>query len=171
MPLGPRTAAEVVELQASAQFAVVPSSWDTFNYTLPEAMSLGCVTLGSTGAGSSYLIDHGETGFRFEPDDAEMLAELIIEAHEMNETRRSEVGSAARSAVARQLDPSASARASLSAFASLNASARPAQPGPWIREFFEPSNDQTIGTGHLENVSIRELATHLKARVTRKFVG
>jgi len=171
IPVGARTAGDVAALQASTPFAVVPSSWDTFNYTLPEAMSLGCVTLGSTGAGSSYLIEHGETGFRFGSDDSEALAQLMIRALTMNKAERQQMGSSARSAVAKQLDPLTCARTSLSAFASINASGRPELPGPWIREFFESSGRTAVGVGHLENVSIRELAGHLKTRVTRKLVG
>lgn len=171
VPVGARTAADLVTLQAGARFSAVPSSWDTFNFALAEAMGLGCVTLGSSGAGASYLIDEGTNGFRFAPDDPQGLGALMLEAHAMREPKRRDIGAAARETVARELDPFAAATASLSALGGLRSSRQPALPGPWIREFFESGAAPALSAGYLENVSIRSLASHLKTRVTRKIVG
>ena len=174
VPIGPRSATEVAALMASARFVVVPSSWDTFNYTLAEAMALGSVTIGSTGAGASYLIEHGRNGFRFEGDDPQALANWLLYAHNLDEAERRAIGAAARATVASELDPRRSAAAALAAVDALDPAQRPEPPAPWIRSFFEPDAGRHIGpwgAGHLENVSIRELASHLKTRIARKIVG
>jgi hypothetical protein len=170
VPVGPQPAADVATLQASVPFSVVPSLWDTFNYTLVEAMSLGRTTLGSSGAGSSYLLEHERNGLRFAPDDPHVLAQAMVEALAMPEGRRATIGMAARETVARDLDPGLCAAASLSAFSSVGMSARLDVPGPWIRGFFDARSER-VAEGHLENVSIRRLASHLKSRLTRKLVG
>lgn len=169
IPLGSKSGLEVAQLQASVRFVVVPSTWDTFNYTLPEAMSHGCVTLGSTGAGSSYLIEHGSSGFTFAPEAPEALATLLLEAHSLGARRRQEIGAAARAAVAKALDPSGCAATSLAAFASLDSSR--IRPDSWIEAFFEPRAERAVDHGHLENVSIRDLTAHLGTRVARRLVG
>src|SRR5262249_3631873 len=149
VPVGVRSAADVAAIQASVPFVVVPSVWDTFNYTLPEAMSLGCVTLGSTGAGSSYLIQHQRNGFTFLPDDPALLGSCLLEAHRLTADDRRRIGTAARETIAIELDPAECARASLAALSSLTVAPRPAPLGPWIREFFEVNADRPAGAGHL----------------------
>ena len=71
----------------------------------------------------------------------------------------------------RELNPALIAERSLASLSRVS-SVRPISgPGPWLREFFEPETSRVIDNGHLENVSIRELADHLKQRVTRKVLG
>jgi len=169
--LGELPPADVQQLQRGARFVLVPSKWDTFNYALAESMGLGCLTLGSTGAGASYLIDHGVNGLRFAGTDAPLLAEQMMTAHEAPASWRQELGAAARETVVRELNPALIAERSLASLSRVS-SVRPISgPGPWLREFFEPETSRVIDNGHLENVSIRELADHLKQRVTRKVLG
>ncbi len=65
------------QLQARAKFIVVPSLWDTFNFTCVEAMGAGTPVICSKGAGSSELIEDGVSGFVFENGDASSLAEAL----------------------------------------------------------------------------------------------
>ncbi len=64
-------------LQAEAAFMVVPSLWDTFNFTCVESMGAGTPVICSTGAGASELIENGVNGFVFEAGNAGMLAEAL----------------------------------------------------------------------------------------------
>ena len=63
--------------QAAADFALVPSRWDTLNFTALEAMTLGTPAIISTGAGASYLVRSGENGITVPPRDAGALAAAI----------------------------------------------------------------------------------------------
>ncbi len=171
LPIGRKNSEQVAQLQASARFVLVPSSWDTFNYSLAEAMALGAVTIASTGVGASYLIDHGKNGFCFPHDDPQALAELLLRAWKMDNSERKVLGLAARNTVARDLDPRKAAIVSLSKFESLQSSQRPNAPNSWIAGFFESSSDRTVATAYLDNLGIRQLATHLTTRVKRRILG
>lgn len=71
------TPPETRALQAAADFALVPSRWDTFNFTAPEAMSVGTPLVVSTGAGASDLCRDGENALVVPPGDVEALADAM----------------------------------------------------------------------------------------------
>jgi len=172
VPIGVRSAPEVAQLQASVGFAVAPSVWDTFNYSVAEAMGLGCVVAVSDGAGASYLVDNAANGYRFAALDHCALAAVLLEVSNLTAGRRRQLGDAARTAVERELNPAAVALASLHRFRDLAATGtRSAVPLSWVSEFLAPNATAGAAGGYLENVSIRELARHLKTRVARKIVG
>lgn len=65
-------AAAQAALSGSA-FVLIPSTWDTFNFVVTEAMWQGKIVLASTGAGASELINDGVDGFLFESGNVESL--------------------------------------------------------------------------------------------------
>jgi glycosyltransferase involved in cell wall biosynthesis len=160
----------VATLMASARFIVAPSLWDTFNYTVAESMALGCVTLASDGAGASRLIQHGDNGFRFPANDPHALGALLIKAQHLSDEERDRIGQRARETVARELQPKRAAAALLQALTSMPPTTHK-PPDSWVQQFLRPSFGQRVAADHLENVSIRELASHLGSRVKRKIVG
>lgn len=56
---------------------VLPTLEDTWGMVILEAMILGKPILCSTGAGASELVQQGQNGFCFEPEDADKLAGLM----------------------------------------------------------------------------------------------
>ena len=68
---------QVLERQAEADFALIPSMWDTLNFTALEAMSAGTPIAISTGAGASYLVENGVTGLTFPADNPQALADTL----------------------------------------------------------------------------------------------
>ncbi|KAA0231871.1 glycosyltransferase family 1 protein [candidate division KSB1 bacterium] len=68
---------ETRRAQLEADFAIVPSRWDTFNFTAIEALSLGTPLIISTGAGASYLCKNMENGIVVPSRDARALANAI----------------------------------------------------------------------------------------------
>lgn len=76
---GSKPREEVARHQAEADIALIPSSWDTLNFTVLEAMRTGTPVVVSTGAGASYLVQHGVNGFTFPADDERALAGLLRE--------------------------------------------------------------------------------------------
>jgi glycosyltransferase involved in cell wall biosynthesis len=169
VPLGQRPHADTRRLQASARYIVVPSMWDTFNYTVAESMAAGSVTIASSGAGASYLIDHGVNGYRFDPLDPAQLAERLLEAHGLDAGARRRIGDAARETVVARLDPQAAAEATLEHFAEVSRRRMTAvRPVPWVRGFIEGTNDAIGEDAFLENVGIRTLGRHLGRRLLRR---
>lgn len=170
VPIGPQPPSVIETLRSSVRYVLAPSEWDTFNYTLAESMADGAVTIGSTGVGAAYLLDPGVNGFRFPVNNAVACGQALLQAHALDAAGRRTMGEAARATIARDLHPATVADQTLGAYRALP-SPSGARPGPWLREFFDPSGPpDSDPTAFLETVSIRALASHLKRRLARKFV-
>ena len=84
----------------------------------PRAWGFGCVTVGSTGAGASYLIEDRVNGMCCEPTDPRSLADALLRAHTLSDRDRREMGERARATVAHaNWILTASAHASMAALA------------------------------------------------------
>lgn len=77
--LGQRAAHELPALRRSALATLVPSRYETFGYTVLEAMSAGCPTIAADAGGIPEIIEDGVTGLLHRPGDAEHLAARILE--------------------------------------------------------------------------------------------
>ncbi|WOO40808.1 glycosyltransferase family 4 protein [Rubellicoccus peritrichatus] len=77
--LGPLPRNEVAQRQSEADFALIPSNWDTLNFTALEAMSAGTPVIISTAAGASYLVESGHNGFVFPAGDADALNKILMQ--------------------------------------------------------------------------------------------
>ena len=71
---GPLEHAEAMKKISNAAFFVVPSIWDVFNLTAAEAMTRCVPIICSRKAGAEMLIDHGRSGFLFNPERPDELA-------------------------------------------------------------------------------------------------
>jgi len=91
--------------QVEADFACVPSEWDTFNFTAAEAMASNTPLIISTGAGASFMVEHGVSGLCFEPKDANELAANLRKMAGLSDAERMEMGTRGRQALEQQLDP------------------------------------------------------------------
>ncbi|MDR1989807.1 MAG: glycosyltransferase [Acidobacteriaceae bacterium] len=168
VPIGPQPPATIATLQSSVRYVVIPSKWDTFNYTLAESMAARCVTLGSQSAGAAALIDEGTNGFTIDVSDAKQFADRLAHVHALTEQARAAIGDAARQTIVRQLDPSVVASGWLSFLSTLSPQAPPPHVAEWVRQFLDPPSSPHAGEAFLENVSIKRLASHLGQRLVRK---
>ena len=76
--LGLKPMAEVHALMGEAQFLIFPSKWyETFGRVAVEAFAKGTPVIASNIGAISELIDHGRTGFHFNPGDATDLADKV----------------------------------------------------------------------------------------------
>lgn len=62
-------------------FCVFPSRWENWPNVCLEAMSLGCVVIGSKNGGMSEMIEHGNSGFLMNPYQPEEIAYTILDHH------------------------------------------------------------------------------------------
>lgn len=60
-----------------ARFFVMPSYPEGFGVVYLEAMSMGCITIGTEGQGIADLIISGENGFLVPPDNPEAIVKII----------------------------------------------------------------------------------------------
>lgn len=91
---------ETRRAQFDADFAMVPSRWDSFNFTAVEAMSVATPVVISTGAGASYLFKNMENGIVVPPKDAGALADAIVALQDA--ALRERLGKQGRAAVERE---------------------------------------------------------------------
>jgi glycosyltransferase involved in cell wall biosynthesis len=72
---------ELVEAYASADLFVLPSKTETLGLVLLEAMAAGCPVVACRAGGVPDAIEHGVTGFLFDPDNAESFASTVKQAY------------------------------------------------------------------------------------------
>lgn len=72
--------------QIKAKFAIVPSTWDMFNFTVLEYMASGTPVICSEKAGASDLIIDGINGYKFDPDCPAKLADQIIRVMNLSDS-------------------------------------------------------------------------------------
>lgn len=168
VPAGPKDASTVAAYMAGVRYAVVPSLWDTFNFTVAEAMATGLPTIASGGAGAVFLIDNGTNGFSYEATDASMLADRLFTAHRLSDFERAAMGAAAQGTVRTRMAHDVVAAGAVADYRAVMAAEQRRLPD-WVRDFMCGQPDTPVpGDAFLETVSIRTLATHLASRLNRK---
>jgi glycosyltransferase involved in cell wall biosynthesis len=90
---------QVAQKMKVAGFLVVPSVWDVFNLTVAEGMEVRLPVICSRAAGAEMLIEHGKSGFLFDPAKPEELAHSLKLVAGMLEAERVEIGFSAQEAV------------------------------------------------------------------------
>jgi glycosyltransferase involved in cell wall biosynthesis len=124
----------VARAQSQALFNLVPSSWDTFNFTVIEAMASGRPVICSKGAGASELIEDGVNGFVFEPGNAAALAAAIDQVLSCSPHQLLEIGRAAQNSVNIALEPDRIAATRIHQYKKLieEFTARPVAGDDWL---------------------------------------
>jgi glycosyltransferase involved in cell wall biosynthesis len=170
-PVGPLPHTEVRLLQRRARFVLVPSLWDVYNLTAPEAMRAGRVVICSDGAGAVTLIEHGRNGFRVSSGDPAELADVIDRVLALSPAECAAIGTLARETVTARLGPDANARLRVERMRDLAAAevGRSAVPD-WVAAFFHRA-----GGGHdgafLDHVSLRELSAYVGRRAGKSLLA
>ncbi|MCX2431354.1 glycosyltransferase family 4 protein [Pedobacter sp. GR22-10] len=96
---------QVLAEQKKAKFAIVPSTWDMFNFTCLEYMSAGIPVICSDGAGVSELIENGVNGFNYPKNDFSSLAKNINYANALPEHERENIADSAMVTIRTLLSP------------------------------------------------------------------
>jgi hypothetical protein len=140
LPIGEVPPEEVARRQHAAEFVVVPSIWDVFNYTAAEAMRAGSVVVCSDGAGASDLIEHGTNGFRFPSEEPESLAEAIQHLAALSSAARKEIGERGRQTIKQELSPERIAHRRICAYEKLASKTNPPDfDRTWLLEAIRPA--------------------------------
>ncbi len=158
---------------AEAAFLCVPSTWDVFNLTAVEAMEMGTPVICSTAAGASMLIQHGENGYLFNPEQPAELADAIQSLLALNPSAREELIQQARDTVAEQLNPTALADSRSQYYHKLVKQWKPTQSSPWLQSVLGPRREGVEATELLRSFSssqhagaaVRQLVRGIQRRV------
>ncbi|WP_414528409.1 glycosyltransferase [Nodularia chucula] len=95
---------EIPEILLNTCFCVFPSRWENWANVCLEAMSLGCVVIGSQAGGMSEMIEHGKSGFLINPSHAEEIAHTILDNYR-NIAYLEEISENAKSSIKQWCDP------------------------------------------------------------------
>jgi glycosyltransferase involved in cell wall biosynthesis len=71
---------ELPELLAASDLLVLPSSQEAFGQVLVEAMACGVPAVAAAALGPAHILEDGELGWLFAPDDRSSLAAALVEA-------------------------------------------------------------------------------------------
>lgn len=82
--LGKLSRDEVQKKMTDVDVFVMVSKPEAFGLVYVEAMSKGCITIGTVGQGIDGVIRHGENGFLCEAKNVEALKDLFIKINQMN---------------------------------------------------------------------------------------
>jgi glycosyltransferase involved in cell wall biosynthesis len=109
---GELDAGRIEGLRRQARVTVVPSRYETFGFTVAEALAYACPTVASDSGGIPEVLLGDRTGLLARPGDAADLAAKIRVLWD-NPERAAELGRAGARDTATRLDPDTIARASL----------------------------------------------------------
>lgn len=159
-------------LQAAAAFAIVPSTWDVFNFTCVEAMGLGTPVICSTGAGASSLIEDGVNGFIFENENPQALADAISRCTAMSEAQVLAMGQAAQASVGHLLNPKHIAEQHIISYHAAIKKSVPVVPSDnWLRRACMPSNKTFDPFAFLDHLPLKDLLRYVAQRGKAKFLS
>ena len=171
IPIGSRSPEETIKLQAAAEFIVVPSIWDVFNYTCIEGMGCAQAVLCSQGAGAASLITNRVDGLTFPANNAVALAESLKYFQSMDADSRQCMGESAQQTVRNVLAPNCVVRQRVEAYEKLIRRGNPGCPNPWLVNAVSPDQPLSQPLGFLEHLPLREISNYVLQRSLRKFVS
>lgn len=96
---------EIHDLQAKAKFGLITSTWDMFNFTCLEFLSVGTLTICSDGAGASELIENGVNGFKYAAQDAQALSETLHKAIALTQKEYEQITNNGKETIRNLLSP------------------------------------------------------------------
>lgn len=159
--------AQATQAQTEASFAVIPSLWDTFNFTCVETMGAGTPVICSTGAGASELISNGVNGLTFENGNAKSLADALQHMILLEDHSRRGMGIAGRESIVSRLDPVAISERRIAEYQNVEAqSALPTDD--WLRSACCPETHPFSSIAFLEQFPMKLLLAHVTDRLIRK---
>jgi glycosyltransferase involved in cell wall biosynthesis len=170
-PVGEIPPDRVAIRQAAAEFVVVPSLWDVFNYTAVEAMRAGSVVVCSEGAGAAELITHGQNGLTVPAGDAEALAEAIQTASHLPNKRQQSIERAAQETVRKELSPQAIARDRADVYRRTQRREASTSVPAWLTEAVKPDGEFEVSSrplAFLDELSAWDIGRYMVRRTWKK---
>lgn len=168
-PVGTRSPQDTARLQAQAQFLLVPSVWDVFNYTCIEGMAQAQTVLCSEGAGAAEWICDRHNGFTFGADDPVVLAEVLRAAMALSPEQQQHMGRAAQETAKTEFCPMAIAQQRLYSYQQRIAQGKfSSAANAWLLDAIMPQKPLMKPLTFLDHLPLRELVDYLLQRSVNK---
>ena len=165
----PKLHDDILQDIAQANFLCVPSTWDVFNLTVVEAMSLGTPVICSSKAGAAMLIRYGENGFLFDPDQPDQLAACIRDLQRLSLEARDALNANAFATLEERLAPELLANERISYYAGLIKHGNSPSGDPWLESALSPRRDIEPETHILQSFTAVELAKAAARQIVQGF--
>ena len=160
---------EIALMQQKAKFAIIPSTWDMFNFTGLEYMNAETLLICSSGAGISELIINGINGFIFEKGNAKALADCIMNLSKISDNDYSIITKNAKSTLSDILNKKMILEANISQYKKLSRLTLTKNRNVFIEDLFRPNEKNKTYIDPIEHISLKKLLAHILQRIIKKF--
>lgn len=167
-PHAPQEHKLLLELQRKSKYAIIPSTWDMYNFTGLEYMSVGTVVICSDGAGVSEVIDHGVNGFKFSSGDVKSLAACIQKVQSLSEADYNLIVKNALQTLSTKLAIPTIIETNLNLYANTTSSFSSKPSNVFIAAMFEPSTHNYKIKDILDRQSFKVILNYLLSRLKKK---
>ncbi|MGI4019957.1 MAG: glycosyltransferase family 4 protein [Janthinobacterium lividum] len=160
---------EIYGLQAKAKFGLIPSTWDMFNFTCLEFLSVGTLTICSDGAGASELIENGVNGFKYAALDAQALSETLNKVAILSQKEYEQIASNGKETIGNLLSPEQLIPVHMEYYFKAIKNFIPATINDFLNEVYLPSNKTHKLDDLLDLQPLSLLLTYNLKRIKHKF--
>ncbi|RQO71516.1 hypothetical protein DBR40_17105 [Pedobacter sp. KBW01] len=159
---------ELSTLQEKAKYAIVPSTWDMFNFTVLEYMANGTPVLCSVGAGASELIVHSKNGFTFGINDSKALAQLIEKMSNIDANEYDELVNEAHQTI-KNLAGSKIIPLNLQVYQEVIEKFSVSKLNNYLASAYLPTTKRGYMDQLLDQISLKKLSAYLMNRIKKKY--
>lgn len=168
VPQQPVPNADINIIQKSAKFAVIPSTWDMFNFTCLEYMANKTLVICSDGAGVSDLIESGENGFKYASQNFEALSNLIQSVNYLSESEYCAIVESALNTLKIKLSSSAIIPQNLTVYNKIKQNFHLPEKNLFLTEIYAPSNIMDNISSLLDQQPLKKLSKYIFCRMLKK---
>lgn len=168
LPQEPLPHHKIIKIQKQAKFAVIPSTWDMFNFTGLEYLSSGTVLICSENAGVSELIENGVNGFKYSNNDPLELANCIEAVLKLNEREYKQIVENAKTTLLKNLDSKKILEANAQIYKHLLNINTYINDNVYLNELFKPIGNKYNLGDLLKNISLKKLIHYTLDRTIKK---
>ncbi|RZL41919.1 MAG: glycosyltransferase family 1 protein [Pedobacter sp.] len=169
IPNSPVLNSQLVRIQREANFAIIPSTWDMFNFTGLEYMSVGTPVICADGAGFSELIIDGVNGFKYSKNDYTSLANCIEKVTNLSIIDYNSIVERAKQTFATTLECSKLIRENFNVYENAIANFMPNKKNAFIEALYFPDNLPNKIDDILDKQPLKTLLTYTLKRLMQKF--
>jgi glycosyltransferase involved in cell wall biosynthesis len=174
IPVGHKPHRQVLNWMRQARFGIIPSTWDMFNFTALEWLSLGKPVICSKGAGAWELVDQSQGGALFDAGDANRLAEIISQWSALPDDTIQSVGHAGKCNIRSILNPEQIIQQNLAIYRRLTDQHKTITfkaDSNWAHGLWLPENTPSSRQATMQQWPLREITGQIWTRILEKLRG
>ncbi|RZJ82451.1 MAG: glycosyltransferase [Flavobacterium sp.] len=159
---------QLMQVQRKAGFAIIPSTWDMFNFTGLEYMNSGIPVICSDGAGVSELVEDGVNGFKYQKYDYQALADCIEKVIDLTLDDYKKIVENARSTFLSKLAPDEALKENIKIYQRVLLDFKPSKSNSFIDALYYPDSMPHTIDNVLDKQSLKTLLKYIYRRLLLK---